>query len=172
MAEPGLKDLPLPPISKRKWADLTPSEKVLRLKYRKVYFEVRSGRKSLEAASQMYNCHPESVRHHIGGFVKKDGRWYVKASAKNEASMEIISGGRSEYVTVPDTRQASIIGSYHNAVKSYLSTHDDIHLEPFKGVIIKDSSGQEHELETDPQKLYDLWERRPEESLRPIYHED
>ena len=86
--------------------------------------------------------------------------------------MKVISGGRSAYITVPDTRQASIIGSYHNAVKSYLSTHDDVFLEPFKGVTIRDSFGQEHELETDPEALYYLWERRPEESLLPIYQDD
>jgi hypothetical protein len=160
------------PISKRGWTDLTSSEQTVRLRYRKVYFEVRSGRMSLEAASRYYHVKPETVRRHIDGFVKKGGRWCVKSKVKNEASMKIITNGNPIYIVVPDTRQASIVGRYHNAVKNYLSTHDDAFLEPFKGVTIRDSYGQEHELETDLEALYDLWERRPMESLRPIYDED
>lgn len=154
--------------AKMKWHALTPREKALRSKARKVFFEVKSG-KSLEAASAEHHIKPETVRRHIDGFVKESGRWRVKRIVKNEMSMRIYSRGREQHILVPDVRQASIIGRYNNAVKNFLRTHNESFLSPFEGMAIKDSRGVAHRLETDLKALYMLWERKPEEQQRPIY---
>lgn len=154
--------------AKMKWSALTPKERNLRSKARKVLFEVKSG-KFLEAASAEHHIKPETVRRHIDGFVKESGRWRVKRIVKNEMSMRIYSRGREQHILVPDVRQASIIGRYNNAVKNFLRTHNESFLSPFEGMAIKDSRGVAHCLETDPKALYMLWERKPEEQQRPIY---
>ena len=159
------------PPSKLKWEDLTSKERELRLRSRKVFFEVRSERSSLDAACASYHISPETVRRHVDGFVKEDGRWRIKRVVKNEVSMRIYHRGGEQYIIIPDVLQASIIGRYNNAVKQYLRTHNDSFLEPFFGQIIKASDGKIFHLETDPEKLYMLWERKPEEQQRPIYDE-
>jgi len=170
---PRKKQKPLGEVKKRipakmKLSELTPKERNLRSKARKVFFDVKSG-KSLEAASKDYRIKPETVRRHVDGFVKESGRWRVKRIVKNEMSMRIYSRGREQHILVPDVRQASIIGRYNNAVKNYLRTHDESFLSPFVGMGIKDSQGEVHRLETDPKALYMIWDRKPEEQQRPIY---
>ncbi|GEM_PF-614256 len=170
---PRKEQKPLGEVLKRipariKWSALTPKERNLRLKARKVFFEVKSG-KSLGAASKAHHMKPETVRRHIDGFVKEAGRWRVKRVVKNEMSMRIYSRGREKHILVPDVRQASIIGQYNNAVKNFLRTRDESFLTPFVGLSIKDSQGVAHRLETDAKELYMLWERKPEEQQRPIY---
>lgn len=170
---PRKKQKPLGEVKKRipakmKLSDLTPKERNLRSKARKVFFDVKSG-KSLESASKDYRIKPETVRRHVDGFVKESGRWRVKRLVKNEVSMRIYSRGREQHILVPDIRQASIIGRYNNAVKIFLQTHNESFLSPYIGLVIKDSHGVAHRLETDPEALYMIWERKPEEQQRPIY---
>jgi len=170
---PRKKQKPLGEVKKRipakmKLSELTPKERNLRSKARKVFFDVKSG-KSLEAASAEHHIKPETVRRHVDGFVKESGRWRVKRIVKNEMSMRIYSRGREQHILVPDVRQASIIGRYNNAVKNYLRTHNESFLSPFVGLVITDSHGVAHRLETDPKALYMIWERKPEEQQRPIY---
>jgi hypothetical protein len=170
---PRKKQKPLGEVKKRipakmKLSELTPKERNLRSKARKVFFDVKSG-KSLEAASAEHHIKPETVRRHVDGFVKESGRWRVKRIVKNEMSMRIYSRGREQHILVPDVRQASIIGRYNNAVKNFLRTHNESFLSPYVGLAIKDSRGVAHRLETDPKSLYMIWERKPEEQQRPIY---
>lgn len=155
--------------SERRWTDLTPTLKEVRSRSRKVYYVVKSGRLSLEAASRKYGLSPNRVRRSVNGFVKRNGRWHAKKIARNEASMLIYFRGGGKYILIPDTRQASLLGRYHNAVKNYLKTHDSEVLRPFVGRTIIASDGKVYELETDPETLYSLWERRPEEEEREIY---
>ncbi|WP_019178004.1 hypothetical protein [Methanomassiliicoccus luminyensis] len=157
------------PESKKSYNQLTPADKDVRSRARKVYYGVLSGKISLDAASRKYGLTPRRARRSIDGFRKKNGRWQTKKVVRNEVSMLIYSRGRGIYILVPDTQQASLIGRYHNAVKTYLRTHDSKVLRPFVGRKIVASDGTAYELETDPETLYSLWERRPEEEEREIY---
>lgn len=157
------------PISKRGWDDLTPSEKVLRTKSRKALSEVRSGRTSLEAASREVGIDPETVRRHIDGFVKRDGKWCAKANIRNEVYMMIYSDEETKFIPIPTIRDASTIGRYHNAVKAFLESGDAEDMYPFVGKVIRASDGTEYVLETDPRALYEIMERCPEQEFFSIY---
>lgn len=155
-----------------KWDALTPKEQELRIRCHKVLTKVKKEEWSLAAAAKRYGVSPKTVRKNVNGFVKVKGRWHAKLSAWSEMSMSIYSGGMVIPVLIPDARQASTIGRYMNAVRSFLESGDQSILAPFVGQVIRSSKGSVNTLETDPEALYLIMDRYPEEEQRPFYDLD
>ena len=82
------------------------------------------------------------------------------------------SNGREFYVTTRDSRHSSLIGRYQNALKEFFNTGNESVLKPFKNKRVKDVNGKWHSLETDPEKLFDIAERREDEEFFTIYKEE
>ena len=124
---------------------------------------------SLTKASRIAGTTPETVRKHTGA-IKKDGYRYAPKSYDTVSrEMRINENGREVWISIKDSRHASTIGRYQNAVKLYLNTGDESYLKPFRNKRIRDSEGNYHTLETNPHSLHEIQERRPNEEFFMIY---
>jgi len=81
--------------------------------------------------------------------------------------MIIYEKDRAVVVEIANSKIASIIGEYHNAVKQFLETGKSSLLRRFAKIRFKDIKGRTHSLETRPKVVYRIKEREP----RPEYFE-
>ena len=72
-------------------------------------------------------------------------------------------------IEINDSRTASLIGRYHNAVKQFLNTGNKKALKKFRKKKIKDINGNLHSLETNPDFLIDINERIEEPEFYELY---
>lgn len=157
------------PLHQRPWRGLSAKEKDQRERSLKALSYMRRKDHSLTSASKMMGVSPKTVRRHTRAFRKERGRYRPKAYDRIERVMAINEGGREIYISVRDSRHASTIGRYQSAVGHFLHTGDASVLRPFKGKRVRDASGKMHTLETDPQALYEIAERREDEEFYSIY---
>lgn len=150
---------------------LTRREKSIRRKSTSVLAKVRRGEGSLTSISREYDTTPETVKRHTGAFKKEGYRWVGKRYDKIERVMRINENGYEVDITISDSRHASTIGKYHNAIQSFLESGDESYLKPFEGKQIRDSEGNYHTLDTNPNNIYNIRDRRPEEETWGIYNE-
>jgi len=83
--------------------------------------------------------------------------------------MKINENGREVSIEINDSRTASLIGRYHNAVKQFLNTGNRKKLRKFKNKKIKDAQGKLHLLETNPKSLIQINERIEEPEFYQVY---
>ena len=167
--EKGLGKLKRSPPSKIKWSLLKPKEALTRERSLEAIRLMRNKGYSLTKASKVAGTTPETVRKHTGA-IKKVGSYYVpKKYDTVSREMRINSRGKEIWINVKDSRHASTIGKYHNAVKQYLSTGNESYLKPFRNKRIRDSEGNYHTLETNPHSLHEIQERRAHEEFFMIY---
>ncbi len=159
-------------LSKKAWSRLTPKQKSERILALKVLSQMRE-RKSLSRASEEFGISPETAQSHIRSAIKKKrNRWVAKKHDRIQRQMVINEKGESKSIIVINSKDASLIGKYHNAVKQFLQTGDESLLKPFKNESIKDSRGRKHLLETNPQALFDIAEAREDAEFFEIYESD
>ena len=153
------------------YKELLPREKELREKSLKVLSKMRREGLSLSRASEIeeIKISPKTVIRHTNALNFVRGRWKAKKYDKISRVMAINEKGNEIYLNIKNSRYASIIGKYQNAVKQFLETGDEKVLEPFRGKKIKDAKGNWHTLDTDPENLYEIHERREEEEFYEIY---
>lgn len=156
-------------ISKRSWKVLSPHEKGTREKSLDVLREVRRGKKSLSTASKEQGISVKSVLKNTNAFKKTGNRWTPKSYDRISRVMKINENGKCISIEVNDSRTASLIGRYHNAVKKYLDTGDTSGLEKFKGKTVKDANGNLHVFETDTEALDEIHEGIEEPEFYDIY---
>jgi hypothetical protein len=159
------------PVHKIPFEYLTRKEKAHRLKSLNVLAKVKRGKGSLSSISKKYGTTPKTVLRHTNGLKKVGYRWIGKRHDRIERIMRINENGYEVDVAIKDSRYASIIAKYQNAVKNFLETQDESYLEPFRGKQIKDSDGNWHTLDTDPDNIYNIQERRENEEDWNIYKE-
>ena len=156
-------------ISKRSWKLLSPREKGAREKSLDVLREVRRGKKSLSTASRDHGLSVKSVLKNTNAFKKTGNRWTPKTYDRISRVMKINENGKAISIEINDSRKASLIGRYHNAVKKYLDTGDTSKLKQFEGKTIKDAQGNLHVFETDTEALDEIHEGIEEPEFYDIY---
>jgi len=110
------------------------------------------------------------VKKHLGRSIrKKKGKWLASKTDRIERSMLIYARGKQKTIILSSSQDASLIGSYFNAVGQYLETGDESVLKLFKKVRIKDASGKFHKLETRPEKLHEIDDKKENSELFEIY---
>ncbi len=126
-----------------------------KLKLARVVTAMRSEDISLSRAAREESVSPATVLRHAKGALRKNSRGTYKARASDRLLRVLVLPtleGLAEIATV-DSRSASIVGEYWNAVNHYLETGDETELVRFHGVSIIDARGNAVPLLTDTDEL-------------------
>jgi hypothetical protein len=110
---------------------------------------------SLHQAAREQGVSPKTVLRHAGAALRKTPRGTYKARARDTMLRVLIlptPGGPAEIAT-RDSRSATTVGEYWNAVQLFLQTGDDIELRRFHGHYITDAGGKAVPLLTDLDEL-------------------
>ena len=118
------------PLHKRPWGKLTPRQKLLREKSLAVVNELRNSKtKTLPQVANDNDISVTTVLRHTNGFKKVNRRLVAKRWDRIPRVMRINTDGKEKSVEIKDSRTASVVGRYHNAVKQFLNTGDKKKLE-------------------------------------------
>ncbi len=110
---------------------------------------------SLHAASREHSVSPRTVQRHAGAALRKTSRG-TYAVRKSDRLLRVLVlptlGGLAEIATM-DSRAATMVAEYWNAVNLYLETGDDTDLARFHGHSIIDAQDDAVPLLTDLDEL-------------------
>lgn len=157
------------PIHRKSWRQLDPEEKELRERSLDILKESRKTKKSLTKIARQNKISPKTVLHHTNAFKKVNRRWVAKKFDKISRSMRINENGKKISIEINDSRHASTIGKYHNAVKEFLNTGNNKKLSEFSKKKIKDSNKNIHSFETRLKKIISIEERVEEPEFVDVY---
>ncbi len=156
-------------LSNIKWKLLSPKQKKERVYALKVLNLIRKN-EPLEDALKELDIDKQTLLKHLGNYLYKKGKnWIAKKFDRIQRSMVIYEDGEIKSIVVTNSKDASIIGEYFNAVKQFLTSGDKESLKPFENIIIKDADGKKHKLETNPENIYNIEEQKEEEEFYEIY---
>jgi hypothetical protein len=102
---------------------------------------------------------PKTVRRASGAFRKRGSRWVPTRQDRVERWLKTYERGYRAEVLVRDSRTATILSRYSNAVGRYLETGDASGLAEFEGRTYVDARGKTHSFETDPAAIRAAVER-------------
>ena len=157
-------------LHQKHWNELTPRQKMLREKSLIVLAETRNSKnKTLSQAAKENNISSQTVVKHTNGFKKINGRLVVKKWDRISRPMRINADGKETSIEIRDSRTASVVGRYHNAVKQFLNTGDKTKLQKFRSKKVKDVNGKIYKLETDPAKIISIHEKIEEPEFYELY---
>lgn len=156
-------------LSHVKWSILSPKQKKERIFSLKILNQIRKN-EPLEDALKELDIDKQTLLKHLRKYLFKKGKnWITKKFDRIQRSMVIYEDGEIKSIVVTNSKDASVIGEYFNAVKQFLTSGDKELLEPFENVIIKDADRKKHKLETNPANLYNIEEQKEDEEFREIY---
>ena len=159
------------PLHKRPWRKLSPRQKLLREKSLAVISELRNTKtKTLPQAANDNDISVKNVIKHTNGFKKTNGKLVVKKWDRIKRVMRVNTDGKEKSVEIRDSRTASVVGRYHNAVKQFLNTGAKSKLSKFRNKKVKDSKGKLHKLETDPEEIIKINQRIEEPEFYEVYN--
>ena len=159
------------PLHKRPWRKLSPRQKLLREKSLVVISELRKSKtKSLPQAANDNGITVKNVLKHTNGFKKVNGKIVVKKWDRIQRVMRINSKGQEKSVTLVDSRTASVVGRYHNAVKQFLNTGNKSKLSKFRNKKVRDSTGKLHRFETNHGEIIRINQRIEEPEFYEVYN--
>jgi hypothetical protein len=147
------------PQSKVPLAHLSLREQLTRRRALDVLSAARRGKGSLSKLARARGIAPKTVRGASGAFRKRSGRWVPTRSDRVERYLKTYENGVRTEVLVSDSRTASLLSGYSNAVGKFIETGDTSALRAFEGKTYRDASGAVHSLETDPQAIRAAIER-------------
>src|SRR5690349_1397222 len=142
-------------ISRRTWDDLSPLKKSVRERALEGLSMMRQGI-AIRTAANRVALDPRTFLRHIRSAVAKTPKGYLAKPYDTISRGLLIKerGVHSEvHVTISNSKTASMIGEYHNAVKKYLNTGDASALRKFEQVYILDSKRKKHFFEIDPNRI-------------------
>ena len=155
------------PVFKKPWDKLTPRQKQLRERSLDVLNKSRKSSQSLSRIAKDFGMSIKTVLNNTNGFNKKNKKWIPKKRDKINRIMLIHEKGQESSIEINDSRTASIIGRYHNAVKSFLVNGNLEPLQKFSKKKIKDIHKNQHSLETSPELIIEIKQRIENEPDRP-----
>jgi predicted ArsR family transcriptional regulator len=159
------------PIYRRQWDSLIPALQEKRMKSLEVLRKVRQG-SSLSSAAKEIGISPSTAKNHLGKALVKSNasKYQAKPTDKISRSMVIYRNGKQVAITVKDSKTASTIGQYFNAVREYLNSGDSSGLKKFKKSKIVDSRGKKYRLETTTRKIRDIESKKEGPEFFDIYN--
>jgi hypothetical protein len=152
------------------WQSLTSTQKRDRNLSLKVLRYMRKG-ESLTKAVEKVGVNKNFAVKHLGkNLHKSKGKWRVNSSDTIETEMLIYgrNTGQTTIITA-NSKDRKLIAEYMNAVQKALRSGDEAPLKRFGSVKIIDANGEEHYLETDLDKLFEIMEAQEEPEFLQIY---
>jgi hypothetical protein len=154
------------------WFRLSPLEKVNRILSLEVLRKMRVG-SSLTSSSKDVGLSIYSSRRFLGNnLLKIKGRWKPTKTDSIQRSMRIYTRGKIKIIIVDKSKYANIIGEYFNGVRNYLESGSSDYLKPFKKKPVYDYKKIKYPLETNPQKVRDIEERKEDSEFFEIYSDE
>lgn len=147
------------PVYRIPVAQLSGSEQLTRRRALEIVSEVRRGKGSLSKLARGRGIAPKTVRRATGAFRKKGGRWVATRTDRVERWLKTYEEGFRTEVLVRDSRTATLLSTYANAVGRYIETGDASELKEFEGESYRDAAGKAHSFETDPDAIRAAIER-------------
>jgi len=148
---------------------LKPKERNLRNKSLSILNRVRHGERYSDVIEKS-NISENILEKYLGNYIKiKDDFIKVTKSDKIPREMIISEDGLDIPIIVKNSRDASIIGLYHNAKRYFIQTGDSSKLKEFKKIRLRDVDGKSHQLETNPDKIIEIEDRKEEPEAFEIY---
>lgn len=147
------------PPSRVPLAYLSRREQLTRRRALEVVSEARRGKGSLSKLARARGMSPRTIRRASGAFWKRGGRWVPTRSDSVQRWLKSYENGSRVEVLVKDSRTASVLSRYANAVARYRETGDARGLSEFEGKTYRDAAGAVHSFETNPAALRDAFER-------------
>lgn len=124
----------------------------------------------LNSALESESISKNDLLKYLGDAIKiKDNSVRVKKSDQIPRLMLIDEDGREFPIIVRNSKDASVIGRYYNAKRNFLETGDASELKKFSKIKIKDADDNIHRLETNPEKIYEIEDRKEEPEFFEIY---
>jgi hypothetical protein len=121
--------------------------------------ESRRGKGSLSKLARKGGIAPKTVRRASGAFRKRGARWVATRTDRVQRYLQTYEHGTRTSVLVRDSRTATLLSRYANAVGRYLETGDPSGLREFEGKTYVDAHGKVHTFETDPAMIRAAVER-------------
>ena len=157
------------PLHKKSWKALNAKQKAIRRRSLDVLAESRTSKKSVSKIAKENNISVRTVQNNTNALKKKKRRLVPKRFNKISRMITINENGKAVSVEINNSRTASVIGRYHNAVKQFLRTGDSSKLSSFENKRIRDASGKFHSFETDTDEIIRIEEKVEEPEFREIY---
>lgn len=160
------RQIPLYKIDPR---GLKPQELVLRNKALRVRTQLKKKR-DLNTVLKEEEITKEILLKYLGNSIKIKGNHAIVRKSDEIPRMMVIDEKGMEYsIVIRNSKDASIIGKYHNAKRRFLETGDVSVFDKFKKIKIKDADGLIHTLETNPEKIYEIEDRKERPEGNEIY---
>ena len=156
-------------LAKLAWSILSPALQETRIRSLAVLSKLRQGATLAAAAKEVGIDRRTAVRHLGSALTKRDGKYRARPVDHISRNMVIYSRGKQFVITVADSKAASTIGQYFNAVKQYLNTGDKSALKNFEAIAVIDSAGVSHRLEINTRKLKAIESAKEEPEFFEIY---
>ena len=139
----GHASAPKPRDSRELWGTEN-YEKSLR-----VLAQMRGG-ESLSAAARAEDIRPETVRRQLGAALEREGNRY-QATRRDQLyrRMEFLTPHGYVPLEPADSREATKLAKYQNAVRRYIELGDEVQLGKFKGKTVRSRDGARIEFLTD-----------------------
>ena len=153
-----------PNYSKRSWKSLTKKQQSSRVKSLSVLKEVRhsQGLRSLSQIAKEKKVSLRTLKRHLGSNIyKKKGKFYAKSKDHIQRQLNIFENGKVRTVIVNDSRVASKIVRYDNAVKKALYNGKRRLGLSRSELTFKDAKGNTHYLDSSMSSLQEIENSRP-----------
>ena len=148
---------------------LSPEEADMRNRALYVLSDMRKG-KNLTLAAEEQGIRVKDALRHLGNAVfKKGGKWIPTKTDSIERGRWVYSKGKRISIVISNSKDASFLSKYLNAVRIAVTTGREAPLEPFKNVKITGADGKEYPLETNLKKLYELKDQGEDTEFLQIY---
>lgn len=155
------------PIAQRPLSLLGPTQRSKRETALRVLGRSRRFNEPLSKAAREAHTTPETVRRYLGGsgYRKVGGRYRPTRSDSLVRVMSSYEDGRRVRVVVRGSKEASKVGRYNRAVRSFLEdpARDPSVLRKWEGRTFVDARGQVHTFEAAPARLLSAVERAESE---------
>ena len=156
-------------ISRQSWDALPSGQQEARERALSVLAKMRQGSPLYPAAREVGIDPRTALRHLAVALTKREGKYRARKVDRISRGMVVYSSGKQLYIIVNDSRVASTIGKYFNAVRQLLHAGDDMMLRTFEGVAVTDNRLVRYFLETDPKRILAIESAREEPEFFQIY---